>query len=123
MYYTNPRIEKLYRIFDQNERKDYLRLDLNENPGGLPEDFVRNVLEGVDPQLVAQYPSEDMIGRSSIMVYFDAEQNEVINQMWINVRCFNIHDVPWWAWTITVVIGVVIVFLFIKERQRQKLYR
>ena len=38
MYYLNPRVENLYRIFDQNERKDYLRLDLNENPGGLPED-------------------------------------------------------------------------------------
>ena len=46
----------MYRIFDQNERKDYLRLDLNENPGGLPEDFVRTVLAGVTPQLVAQYP-------------------------------------------------------------------
>ena len=56
MYYQSARIEKLYRIFDQNERKDYLRLDLNENPGGLPEDFVREVLAGVTPQLVAQYP-------------------------------------------------------------------
>ena len=56
MYYLNPRIKDLYRIFDQNERKDYLRLDLNENPGGLPEDLIREVLSGVTPQLVAQYP-------------------------------------------------------------------
>lgn len=56
MYYLNPKIESLYRIFDQNERKDYLRLDLNENPGGLPEDFIRSVLADVTPQLVAQYP-------------------------------------------------------------------
>ena len=56
MYYINPKVDNLYRIFDQNERKDYLRLDLNENPGGLPEDFVREVLAGVTPQLVAQYP-------------------------------------------------------------------
>ena len=56
MYYLNPNIENLYRIFDQNERKDYLRLDLNENPGGLPEEFVKEVLSGVTPQLVAQYP-------------------------------------------------------------------
>ena len=56
MYYLDPKVEKLYRIFDQNERKDYLRLDLNENPGGLPEDFVQTVLAGVTPQLVAQYP-------------------------------------------------------------------
>ena len=56
MYYLNPRIKDLYRIFDQNERKDFLRLDLNENPGGLPEDLIREVLTGVTPQLVAQYP-------------------------------------------------------------------
>jgi len=56
MYYINPRIEKLYRIFDQNERADYLRLDLNENPGGLPEDLIKSVLSDVTPQFVAQYP-------------------------------------------------------------------
>lgn len=56
MYYLDSNIEKLYRIFDQNERKDYLRLDLNENPGGLPEDFVKKVLSDVTPQFVAQYP-------------------------------------------------------------------
>ena len=56
MYYENPTIKCLHRIFDQNERKDYLRLDLNENPGGLPEDFVQEVLKDVTPQLVSQYP-------------------------------------------------------------------
>ena len=56
MYYTDKKIEKLYRIFDQNERKDYLRLDLNENPGGLPEEFIKKVLKGITPQFVAQYP-------------------------------------------------------------------
>ena len=56
MYYLNPRIENLYRIFDQNERKDFLRLDLNENPGGLPQDFINNVLKEITPQFVAQYP-------------------------------------------------------------------
>lgn len=56
MYYLNPNIENIYRIFDQNERKDYLRLDLNENPSGLPEEFVKEVLQDVTPQLVAQYP-------------------------------------------------------------------
>lgn len=56
MYYLNPNVRDIYRIFDQNERKDYLRLDLNENPGGLPEKFVAEVLKGVTPQFVAQYP-------------------------------------------------------------------
>lgn len=56
MYYLDPNVKKLHRVFDQNERKDYLRLDLNENPGGLPEGFIKKVLEDVTPQLVAQYP-------------------------------------------------------------------
>lgn len=56
MYYLNPRIKDLYRIFDQNERKDYLRLDLNENPGGLPQEFIDKVLSDVDPRFVSQYP-------------------------------------------------------------------
>ena len=44
MYYLNPEVETLNRIFDQNMREPYLRLDLNENPGGLPEEFVKKVL-------------------------------------------------------------------------------
>ena len=56
MYYLDHKIENLIRIFDQNERKDYLRLDLNENPGGLPEEFISSVLKDITPQFVAQYP-------------------------------------------------------------------
>ncbi|MCR5667409.1 MAG: histidinol-phosphate aminotransferase family protein [Eubacterium sp.] len=56
MYYLDSKVENLYRIFDQNERKDYLRLDLNENPGGLPAEFISSVLDGITPQFVAQYP-------------------------------------------------------------------
>lgn len=56
MYYIDPKVENLYRIFDQNERKDYLRLDLNENPGGLPDEFIKSVLEGITPQFISQYP-------------------------------------------------------------------
>lgn len=56
MYYTNPILNNLVRVFDQNERKDYLRLDLNENPGGLPQEFIKKVLADITPRFVAQYP-------------------------------------------------------------------
>lgn len=56
MYYTNGILENLVRIFDQNERKSYLRLDLNENPGGLPQEFIEETLKEITPQFVAQYP-------------------------------------------------------------------
>lgn len=51
-------------------------------------------------QLFAQYPTGDAMKRSALMVCFDEEQNRAINQMWINVRCYNIHDIPVWAWVI-----------------------
>ena len=56
MYYINQDINELHRIFDQNERSGYLRLDLNENPGGLPDSLIREVLKDVTPQFVSQYP-------------------------------------------------------------------
>ena len=56
MYYLNKNIEQLNRVFDQNKREGYLRLDLNENPGGLPQKFINKVLDDISPEFVAQYP-------------------------------------------------------------------
>ena len=56
MYYLDKKIEDLDRIFDQNKRAGYLRLDLNENPEGLPQEFINEVLKDVTPEFVAQYP-------------------------------------------------------------------
>ena len=43
-------------------------------------------------QLFAQYPPEDVMKRSVVMAYFDKEGNERINQMWLNVRCFDVYQ-------------------------------
>ncbi len=56
MYYLNPKLIDLERIFDQNERSSFLRLDLNENPGGLPKEIVDKALSEITPELVAEYP-------------------------------------------------------------------
>lgn len=56
MYYINKNVENLYRIFDQNSREGYLRLDLNENPVGLDQDFINKVLSDVTPELIGKYP-------------------------------------------------------------------
>lgn len=45
-------------------------------------------------QLYSQYPPQEVMDRTAVMRYFDADANKAINQMWINVRCFDIHDVP-----------------------------
>lgn len=44
-------------------------------------------------QLFAQYPTEDVINRSVVMAYFNKEGNERINQMWTDVRCFDLNKV------------------------------
>lgn len=56
MYYQNKAVEQLDRIFDQDSREGYLRLDLNENPGGLPIEFIRNVLSDITPEFLSRYP-------------------------------------------------------------------
>ena len=56
MYYVNENIKNFSRIYDQDNRSGFMRLDLNENPGGLPEEFVRRVLASVKPDFIAQYP-------------------------------------------------------------------
>lgn len=65
-------------------------------------------------QLSAQYPTEEDMKKSSIMVYFDEKQNEAINQMWISVRCFNIYDIPTWAALLSVVVILMMAFVGIK---------
>ncbi|MBE5922733.1 MAG: extracellular solute-binding protein [Lachnospiraceae bacterium] len=40
-------------------------------------------------QLFAQYPTQDVLKRCVIMEYFGDVINAKLNQMWINVRCFN----------------------------------
>lgn len=58
MYYVNECLVNLDRIFDQNSRNGYIRMDLNENPGGLPEEFIKKVLNCVTPELISKYPEQ-----------------------------------------------------------------
>ncbi|MCR5785159.1 MAG: extracellular solute-binding protein [Eubacterium sp.] len=41
-------------------------------------------------QLLAQYPTEEIIERAVVMNCFDEEANERIMQMWTNIRCFDL---------------------------------
>ena len=56
MYYLNENVRDLNRIFDQNARGGYLRMDLNENPNGLPQEFINEVLSDINPEFLAKYP-------------------------------------------------------------------
>lgn len=56
MYYVNPNIKDVVRVFPPEDRYGYLRLDMNENPEGLPQGFVDEVLKEFTPEFLATYP-------------------------------------------------------------------
>ena len=74
----------------------------------------------LERQLYAAYPPDDVMKRSSIMTCFDEEQTRAINQMWINVRCFNIKKVPVWGWFIAALVLAGVVFLAVRRLKSVK---
>ena len=81
------------------------------------EDYIITApAEQAHRQLSAQYPSEEEISRSAVMMYFDDEGNKNINQMWINVRCFNLSmlSTTQWAVIILIVLAAVLLVLGVK---------
>ena len=48
--------------------------------------------EQLHRQLLAQYPTEDVIRRCAVMSYYYGDANKRISQMWTNIRCFRF---PW----------------------------
>ena len=79
------------------------------------EYIIETPVEQLSRQLNGAYPPVDAIRRSSIMVCFNEEQTAAINRMWINVRCFSIADVQWWAWIITAVVAAGIIYLILRK--------
>ena len=56
--YINERIQNMVRVKCEDDRKDFLRLDMNENPEGLPDSFVEQVCGKLDGNLLAAYPDK-----------------------------------------------------------------
>lgn len=61
MYYVNAWIRDLYRVKFHADRSAVLRLDMNENPAGLPEHFVEEVKAKITPEFLAMYPDKDAL--------------------------------------------------------------
>lgn len=55
-YYVNEDIKHCVRVFSEEGRNAYLRMDMNENPEGLPKAFVDSVLAEITPEYLATYP-------------------------------------------------------------------
>ena len=57
--FVNENIKNTERVFPMQGRYGYLRYDMNENPEGLPEEFVKSVLKEITPEFLAIYPEPD----------------------------------------------------------------
>ncbi|MCI8994605.1 MAG: aminotransferase class I/II-fold pyridoxal phosphate-dependent enzyme [Lachnospiraceae bacterium] len=58
-YYVNPYIRDCVRVFPEQGRYGRKRYDMNENPEGLPKEFVDRVLKEITPEFLAIYPEPD----------------------------------------------------------------
>lgn len=56
--YINPLIKNLERKYPDNNRNNIVRLDMNENPGGLPVDIVEVIKSRITPEFLATYPNK-----------------------------------------------------------------
>ena len=112
----------LYNYEAEDDEEETAEYDLSYFFGGGDEEeedggefIIETPVEQLSRQLYAAYPPDDVVRRSSIMTCFNEEQTAAINRMWINVRCFSITDVPWWAWIITAAVAAGIVYLALKK--------
>lgn len=55
--------------------------------------YITTDRENLKRQLYAQYPTKDVVDRSVVMACFEDEDNERINRMWTNVRCFDLGSI------------------------------
>ena len=85
--------------------------------------ILQSTVSQMGRQLYSQYPPEEVIDRAVIMQYFDADANKAINQMWINVRCFNIADVPMGVWMTLLVVLLVFIGLRYRKSSAKSLHR
>ncbi len=76
-YYVNPFIKDTLRVFPMQGRYDFLRYDMNENPEGLPENFVNEVLAEITPEFLATYPEQDIFLRKYAK-FVDVNFNNVL---------------------------------------------
>lgn len=82
-YYINPNIKSTPRVFPRQGRATYHRYDANENPNGLPQEFVNSVLKELTPEYLSMYPEpERFIGKYAEFIGVDKD----------NVYCTNGSD-------------------------------
>jgi spermidine/putrescine transport system substrate-binding protein len=76
--------------------------------------------DSLDRQLGAQYPSTDVIERSSIMRCFTADESTRTNRMWVNVRCYNLTKMPFYGWILIAAFLGFFVYLVVRRIRSSK---
>lgn len=74
-------------------------------------------------QLFAQYPPKEVVDRTAVMGYVPDDVNATLNQMWINVRCFNFDQVPTETWLKASAIFCLVLMLVFAFIYRYKIFR
>ncbi len=57
--YVKECVKNIERVGTRQGRADFLRLDMNENPEGLPAELVERVKEKITPEFLATYPEPE----------------------------------------------------------------
>ena len=107
-YTSSIATDKVFEYLEWNygsedEEAEGYPYDLNYFFGGEGDDYIVYAdeanFDGVNRgrQLFAQYPPQNVIDRSVVMLDFGDKLSE-INQMWINVRCPDLKDVSPAVW-------------------------
>lgn len=103
----------------ENESEDNIEYDVSYFFGTGDDDryIITAPADAMNRQLFAQYPTKEVIDRSAIMNYFDDEASVRINQMWINVRCYDFSD------KIIPVLVITFIFTMFSGRYAMKMQR
>lgn len=77
MYYINPFFASTERVFPGEGRKEYLKLDMNENTDGLPDEFLDEFKERITTEFVSTYPEPHGFERAYAK-YINVGINEIM---------------------------------------------
>lgn len=76
-YYVDENIKNTVRVFPRQDRYGMYRYDMNENPEGLPREFVESVLREITPEFLSIYPEPDRF-LNKYAKYIDAAYENVL---------------------------------------------
>lgn len=124
---TNPLIyEYVNWNFAAEDDSDTVAYPLGYFFSGISDDpnyVVNATSDQTKRQLFAQYPTEDVIKRAAIMGYFPDDVNEKLNQMWINVRCFNFDEVEVSTWLKSILVIIILITTVLVVLNKNNIFR